>query len=1098
LRSLLIAEARKQLAGSDLVKPQSSKIWQACGLSYSAFHRCFLDKEELFLTVFVCDMETLVNELNDIIRSQDSPYNIFVQIYSKVKKFQNSYLPIIAEACFDFNKVSHRETVTNQKKKLYDCIELFLNDKCTESALWTFFANPKVAAIYVTETILSSARNSALDSTLIYNMLFLSNGKKNQETANNEIPVPVKSVFEKLLPTVCVFEQTKSEIVCTFTGKTVTKMMGTTQRIFVTKPMIVFADRIHPEERQNFVSSVESCINNASCSNGSCRLYSIKDKAYFSVQFRMQQVTFQTNRKSCCCELTKTDKSKDNGTDRSQLRLYKASLKGAQLFVWEYDFTLDTVRIENGRSPKTITHIRSYVHRHSTEKSQQSFTRMFDSIIAGKTKATCEIKLISETNQDPLCFTISCTGVRRTDGVPERAFGFLQNTTKNCNLIKQYEKELLYMHENPQIGLMAVGHYNLSANTVVDFHQLSSEAVAVTEGMSYEQVFHLIEAKIFYYSDCIKYKKNFTRKNLILKFNAGETVFSFLYRRVSNEKTFVWTNMDFRLFKNNSSGDVECFMYGYDMTEKILRQQAAENFEAQGYELIGLIDLASRNATFYKFLQPDGILSYSYDVPDYEVHINTLVVQNVVPEEQKAAIESTSPKTIEEQLQKNKVYTHMFSINNKEKLINRKCLQFNYIDSERHLVFAYLSDKTAQYLEEQRKIEELNKAMLYAAKANESKSSFLSNMSHDMRTPLNGIIGFTELCLKTTDPVKLHHYLENVNVSGRLMLALVNDVLDLSKIESAKFELRLEVFDADKLFSEIIESIRYAAEEKKISLCIKAEGGSIGLVKADKLRCQQIILNLLSNAVKYTPNGGHVSCKVIREHFTDDSVLCQIIVKDNGIGMSESFLPHIWEPFSQEHAKEAGTVQGTGLGLSIVHRIVELMNGAIAVESKKGAGSKFTVTLPFLSVGQSKKRESSKQPPEMLFDFKGRHVLICEDNYLNAEIMSVLLSEKGIIVDHALNGKDGFELFSKSTPDEYDAIFMDVRMPVMDGLEATRKIRALLRPDAKSIPIIAMTANVFTEDMDSCISAGMNDFLSKPIDTRKLFGILSESLDRHN
>lgn len=385
---------------------------------------------------------------------------------------------------------------------------------------------------------------------------------------------------------------------------------------------------------------------------------------------------------------------------------------------------------------------------------------------------------------------------------------------------------------------------------------------------------------------------------------------------------------------------------------------------------------------------------------------------------------------------------------------------------------------------------ELKDALANAEQASAAEQMFLSNMSHDIRTPLNGIIGFTNLALQTDDIKMRQTYLEKIDVSGKLMLDLVNDVLDLSKIESGKMDLRPEAFESAELFNNVVDAVRFSAEEHGIILEATIDEAYPRFVLADRLRCQQISLNLLSNSIKYTPDGGRVVFEIVvlAEPVEDCNTL--IVVADTGIGMSAEFQKRMFEPFSQEHQSRMYGTQGTGLGLSIVKKTVDLMGGHIDVRSELGKGTTFSVYLPLEKVDADRASQANQSTGED--DIAGKRFLLCEDNQLNAEIAMTILRERGDAeVEHVHDGQEGLSRFEAVAPGYYDAILMDIRMPLMDGLEATRAIRMLDRPDANTIPIMAMTADAFVEDARNCRAAGMNEYISKPIDPKKLIAKLA-------
>jgi two-component system sensor histidine kinase EvgS len=370
-----------------------------------------------------------------------------------------------------------------------------------------------------------------------------------------------------------------------------------------------------------------------------------------------------------------------------------------------------------------------------------------------------------------------------------------------------------------------------------------------------------------------------------------------------------------------------------------------------------------------------------------------------------------------------------------------------------------------------------------------AKSEFMSNISHDMRTPLNGVIGYTNLALRAGDPAEVRDYLHKVRASSTLMLDLINDTLDVSKIESGKYVLSPENTDVGDLISGVTIPIQSMADEKNIKFIADIDSSCRGTVFLDKVNTQKILMNLLSNAIKFTPDGGTVRLSIENIPVQSDGCNCKITVSDTGIGIGEDFMPKLFEPFMQEQAPEAPKALGTGLGLSIVKSMVELMRGHIEVESKKGSGTRFEVYLPVVHVADD--AAAPESAPEASVSLRGKKVLLCEDNEMNTEIATLILGEDGVEVVAAPNGKAGVELFAASAAGEFSAVLMDLRMPVMNGYEAAKAIRELDRPDAASVPIIAMSADTYPEDIKKCIAAGMNGQVSKPVDKAKLMGELS-------
>lgn len=377
-------------------------------------------------------------------------------------------------------------------------------------------------------------------------------------------------------------------------------------------------------------------------------------------------------------------------------------------------------------------------------------------------------------------------------------------------------------------------------------------------------------------------------------------------------------------------------------------------------------------------------------------------------------------------------------------------------------------------------------------RANLAKSEFLSRMSHDLRTPMNGIIGLTGLMQSRTDlPEEVTQDLNAIDDSAKYLLGLINDTLDMSKIESAKLTLNPEVISSKALLDAISSAINPMAQAKNIEIEVVPIHMEFGTIRVDKIRLQQIFMNVLSNAVKFTARGGKIRVTIECLHCENGIASDRVVIEDNGIGMSQKFLPHLFEQFSQEKNEVTANYSGSGLGMSIVKSLVELMGGTIRAESELGKGTRITIFLDFQRVYDVKLSESKPAAPPSI---AGKRVLLAEDHPLNAQIAVRLLEKQGMLIEQAQNGQIAVDKFDASPENYYDAVLMDIRMPVMNGLDAAKAIRAMDRNDAKSVAILAMTANAFDEDVQESRAAGMNAHLAKPIDPQKLYQALYDCI----
>lgn len=411
------------------------------------------------------------------------------------------------------------------------------------------------------------------------------------------------------------------------------------------------------------------------------------------------------------------------------------------------------------------------------------------------------------------------------------------------------------------------------------------------------------------------------------------------------------------------------------------------------------------------------------------------------------------------------------------------------------LVFIVAANRNRQFVREQamnRELQAANEAALAAEEearaANNAKSEFLANMSHDIRTPINGIIGMLDVAdLHQDDPERLRDCLSRIRGVTNHLLVLINDVLDMSKAESGKIELAHDPFDLVQLLQECSDIEQGQMQGRQLNYTANINIRHRYLY-GSPLHLRQILLNILGNSVKYTRDGGCITLTADEKSVPEDGTLrLRLVIADNGIGMSEQFQKEIFQPFTRADNTAHSEMRGTGLGMAITKKLVDLMDGDIRVQSRLGEGSTFTVLLPLEIDPEARAApRGGEQDADAAADIAGMQILLVEDNELNREIATILLEDKGAVVTEAVNGKIALDTFRDHAPGTYDLILMDVMMPVMNGLEAARAIRALPRPDAQSIPILAMTANAFAEDVANTRAAGMNEHLSKPLNIEKV------------
>jgi signal transduction histidine kinase/ABC-type uncharacterized transport system substrate-binding protein/BarA-like signal transduction histidine kinase len=783
-------------------------------------------------------------------------------------------------------------------------------------------------------------------------------------------------------------------------------------------------------------------------------------------------------------------------------KLYRTAANSVDLVVWEYDPSTRQITMSfDSDFTRHVCEVRGFSQilengpeRQAAvlfEKDRPALLEMYRQIDAGAETAECQYGFLWEGV--PAYRWAKATSVYDEEAHRRTVVCISTDITAERRMQELYEKELQYLHQVNDGTLTGKGHFDLTEGTTLEYQLLIDMGPTPIDSHDYDTLLRNFLDTLENEKDRETIQNLADRKTLIQKFRAGERHLSYRYRRAKRGRSPAWINLQCNMFLAPAGGHIECFMYSYDVTEQELKNQIISKLIAFGYENMGFVYPDTHAATAFLLNEP-GIHQKVVNTLDYDGMLHHVLLKSQTAETQETLFHALCMKTVTEKLAAETVYLYSFSIQVEEHTTARKQFSFYWLDQARDTIFFCLSDITAQYEAAQRQIQELAAARFAAVKANEAKSAFLSSMSHDLRTPLNGVLGFTEIALKESDPALKQKYLERIKLSGDLLLSLINDTLDLSRIESGKMKLEPENVDSRSFLQSILAAVSPVAEQKQIRLFADTEHYPCETIYVDRLKLQKVILNLLSNAIKYTPPGGTVRLSAENIVSPASPMTRRITVEDNGIGISPEFLPRLFEPFAQEMRPEAANIQGTGLGLSIVKRIVDLMGGTIDVRSKVNQGTTFVVDLPILCEKAVADEKSKAECAAMVLS--GKQVLLVEDNYLNAEIATLLLKEKGIVVTLAENGKVGVEKFSASAPGTFDAILMDIRMPVMNGYEATRSIRSMKRPDAATIPILAMTADAFEEDLRRAKDAGMNDCLIKPIDASKVYAALSNAFQR--
>lgn len=588
----------------------------------------------------------------------------------------------------------------------------------------------------------------------------------------------------------------------------------------------------------------------------------------------------------------------------------------------------------------------------------------------------------------------------------------------------------------------------------------------------------------------------------------GDSV-SIEYRVRHKDGTIVHVMGNIKLLRENGQLYYQRFLL--DCTEQKMQEKKNERYQK---ELVQALSIDFNFVCFFNLDTGKGsLLRNNVENGDVfnsllgrEISLEEsmeLYIQNFVYEEDKELTRAafSREKLLEELLVKKTSYVN-YRVDKEGRIqyFQMKTVRAGSWNESRGIVMGFrnIDEETRNEMERTRQLED---ALSQAKRASKAKSVFLSNMSHDIRTPMNAIVGFTNLAIAHIDKQEqVEEYLEKIKSSGNHLLSLINDVLDMSHIESGKMHIEEKICSLPEILEGLYNILQADIKAKQLSLRIESVDISNEEIYCDKLRLDQVLLNLLSNAVKYTEKGGSIYVKVTEKPGAMSGYAnYEFVVKDTGIGMSKEFVTKIFEPFKRELDSTTSGIQGTGLGMAITKNIVEMMGGTISVQSKKGVGSEFTVCFMFrVNTGEKlvhmSEFDNVMSLEQQLAEVPKGRILLAEDVELNQEIATTILKDAGFETEVAGNGRIAVDMLAKSEPGYYQVILMDVQMPVMNGYEATKEIRRMENRDLASIPIIAMTANAFEEDKQEALKSGMNGHIAKPIDIEVLFGVLRQIL----
>ena len=669
-----------------------------------------------------------------------------------------------------------------------------------------------------------------------------------------------------------------------------------------------------------------------------------------------------------------------------------------------------------------------------------------------------------------------CRVVGRVDDIQDK------KAAQRC-----YEEEL-NIRANMSKDLIASMRINITKDVVENIQASFRRGDIIKVGMNREQVIENVTSSLLDDAERRKFADFFDATTMKKAFANGNKDRSTNLRTIGPDGTILWLEANVKFLEHPVNKDIIAFITIRDINDKIMRSSIIDLLMGSEYDYIAIVN---GNNGHFKLLatNPNEKVMPPVKGANYSAVVSAFAERYLPTVERERTIKALSLDTIYKELEAQGKYVHYCSCHEGGNIRYKKN-EYHYMDKMHKLLITTRTDITSAVEEEKQRNMRLSEALQGAKQANLAKSVFLSHMSHDIRTPLNAIIGVTALALEEThNPESVEDYLNKANSASKLLLGLVNDILDMSKIENKAIELHPSRYEYSEFIGNINTIISPLCQQKNIEFIFTTGIHTVPII-VDKVRFNQIFLNFLSNAVKFTPEGGVVEFNIRDLKMTNNIISCAYTIIDNGIGMSKDFQENLFKPFSQEYCAKSNITQGTGLGMSIAKNLVELMGGTLSVNSELGKGTEICINLDLEIASSTDERVNSHKYEDDLAVLQGKKVLLVEDHPINAEIAKKLLNKKGVIIICAENGQIALDRFIGYEEGYFDAILMDIRMPIMDGLEATKAIRALDRNDAKKIPIIAMTANAFDEDRQATLEAGMVAHIAKPINPQELWSVL--------
>lgn len=861
-------------------------------------------------------------------------------------------------------------------------------------------------------------------------------------------------------------------------------------------------DVFHPDDRQGLLDAVQAAYEKNEKFEYTHRVLQ-KNGSYRWMRVSGQIMTSPEGEEILYTVFTDVHEQikAEQALRESEMR-YATAVKAADINIWEYEYATDTMTIFS-TSPKVQTQtlvIPQYLHsvvaeKHIREDSAVLFFDMIERLKRGEKEVGADLWIREGCNDDFWCERVNYTNLFDENGIPIKAYCVGRDVTREKEAEKRYLDELSY-REAMQKATMASINVNLTKNTILDYKSIFPEVTAHMRAVkTAQEYFDQVYTEITTEELQKQYATGFGREALLRHFSNGETTLSVELTRKFEGRIY-WTVLTAHMMQQPEDRDIVAFLYSTDITNERTMHNVMNAIVKTDYDFLVVVDSQRNSAVRYSEKNLDS--AYPRESENFEKETQEYMRRYICKEDAANAVQEMTIANILAQLDAHETYSIFYKVPNPTGGLLQKQLRFRYINRALGTFLMTRVDITAAVAEQEKRNRELVTAVEMAERANAAKSDFLSRVSHEIRTPMNAIMGMNQLASQhLADPRFLKDCIEKSQYASQYLLMLLNDILDMSKIESGKVTLKNDVIVCQQFMDAVNTIIQTQAAEKGVDYVVREFAGRKDAYWGDGVRLQQILINILSNAVKFTPPGGTVRMDISQSKADDNRENFCFKISDTGIGIGEAFLPDIFSPFSQEHHGVSSGYGGSGLGLAISKTLAQMMGGDIFVESELGKGTTFTVRVSLGPLPDSAQPLPALAPPQKAgqYDFSGRRFLLVEDHRLNILVATKLLEFKNAQVDVAENGKIGLDRFAQAPEHTYDAVLMDIRMPVMDGLQAAQGIRNLDSAWAKAVPIIAMSANAFEEDMLKSKEVGMNVHLAKPIDAELLYQTLHSLLE---